>query len=114
LIFLSKGRGAGFGVKGGEKEQSNARETTELAPLLNLRYLAPFAFKLAYTRRIDTFSARDMPSDAIYLISDSGELRRIEHELCASDDILQELVAKHPDVLAGDQIDPGAPAVVVI
>jgi|SRR5882724_2232212 len=50
-----------------------------------------------------------MPRDAIYLISDSGELRRIEHELYASEDILQELVAKHPDVLAGDQIDPDAP-----
>jgi len=50
-----------------------------------------------------------MTSDAIYLISDSGELRRIEHQRYASEDILQELVAKHPDVLAGDQIDPEAP-----
>jgi len=50
-----------------------------------------------------------MPSDAIYLISDSGELRRIEHQLYASEDILQDLVAKHPEVLAGDQIDPAAP-----
>jgi hypothetical protein len=50
-----------------------------------------------------------MPGDAIYLLSDSGELRRIEHQLYASEDILQELVAKYPDVLAGDQIDPEAP-----
>jgi hypothetical protein len=50
-----------------------------------------------------------MPSDAIYLISDSGELRRIEHQLYANEDILQDLVAKHPEVLAGDQIDPAAP-----
>lgn len=50
-----------------------------------------------------------MPTDAIYLISDSGELRRIEHQLYASEDILQGLVAKHPEVLAGDQIDPAAP-----
>jgi hypothetical protein len=50
-----------------------------------------------------------MPSDAIYLISDSGELRRVEHQLYASEDILQERVAKHPEVLAGDQIDPDAP-----
>ena len=50
-----------------------------------------------------------MPSDAIYLISDSGELRRVEHQLYSSEDILQELVAKYPDVLPGDQIDPDAP-----
>jgi hypothetical protein len=47
--------------------------------------------------------------DAIFLVKDSGELQRVEHELYASEDILQALVAKHPDVLAGDQIDPEAP-----
>lgn len=52
---------------------------------------------------------RKCPNDAIYLVSDSGELQRIDHQLYASEDILQELVAKHPDVLAGDQIDPAAP-----
>lgn len=50
-----------------------------------------------------------MQGDAIYLISDAGELQRVEHQLYANEDILQELVAKHPDVLAGDQIDPEAP-----
>lgn len=50
-----------------------------------------------------------MSNDAIYLISDSGELTQINHQLYASEDILQELVAKHPSVLAGDQIDPDAP-----
>ncbi len=50
-----------------------------------------------------------MPSDAIFLVSDSGELHRVEHQLYASEDILQQLVAKHPEILAGDQIDPEAP-----
>jgi hypothetical protein len=50
-----------------------------------------------------------MASDAIYLISDSGELRRVEHQRYANEDILQELIAKHPDLLAGDQIDADAP-----
>lgn len=50
-----------------------------------------------------------MSSDAIYLVSDSGELQRVEHQLYASEVVLQELVAKHPELLAGDQIDPQAP-----
>jgi hypothetical protein len=50
-----------------------------------------------------------MPNDAIFLVSDSGQLQRVDHQLYASEDILQELVAKHPEILAGDQIDPEAP-----
>jgi hypothetical protein len=50
-----------------------------------------------------------MRGDAIFLVSDSGELQRVEHQLYASEDVLQALVAKHPEVLAGDQIDPSAP-----
>src|SRR5437870_3409742 len=50
-----------------------------------------------------------MTNDAIYLVSDSGDLRRIEHQLYATEDVLQDLVARHPDILAGDQIDPAAP-----
>jgi len=50
-----------------------------------------------------------MSNDAIFLVSDSGQLQRVEHQLYASEDILQQLVAQHPEVLAGDQIDPAAP-----
>jgi hypothetical protein len=50
-----------------------------------------------------------MSNDAIFLISEAGELQRVDYQLYASEDILQELVAKHPEVLAGDQIDPDAP-----
>jgi hypothetical protein len=50
-----------------------------------------------------------MTNDAIFLISDSGQLQRVEHQLYTSEDILQELVAKHPEVLAGDQMDPIEP-----
>jgi hypothetical protein len=49
-----------------------------------------------------------MLNDAIFLVSDNKQLQRVEHQLYASEDILQELVAKHPDILAGDQIDPEA------
>jgi hypothetical protein len=50
-----------------------------------------------------------MGNDAIYLISDSGELRRVEHQRYGNEDILQELIAKHPDLLASDQIDADTP-----
>ncbi len=50
-----------------------------------------------------------MSSDAIYLVSDSGELQRVEHQLYQTEDVLQQLVAKHPELIAGDQIDPEAP-----
>jgi hypothetical protein len=50
-----------------------------------------------------------MSNDAIYLISDSGDLQRVEHQFYSSEDILQQLVAKHPEILAGEQIDPTAP-----
>jgi hypothetical protein len=50
-----------------------------------------------------------MPNDAIFLVSDSGELRRVEHQLYSSEDVLQQLIARYPEVLAGDQIDSAAP-----
>jgi hypothetical protein len=50
-----------------------------------------------------------MANDAIFLVSDSGQLQRVEHQLYSSEDVLQELVAKYPQVLAGDQIDPNLP-----
>jgi hypothetical protein len=50
-----------------------------------------------------------MSSDAIYLVNDSGELQRVEYQFYASEDVLQQLVAKHPELIAGDQIDPDAP-----
>lgn len=50
-----------------------------------------------------------MRGDAIFLVSDAGALQRVEHQLYASEDILQDLVGKYPELLAGDQIDPDAP-----
>lgn len=47
--------------------------------------------------------------DSIYLISDTGDLQRVEHALYESEDLLQQLIATHPELLAGDQIDPDAP-----
>ncbi len=45
-----------------------------------------------------------MSSDAIYLVSDSGELQRVEHQFYATEDVLQQLVAKHPELIAGGSI----------
>ena len=50
-----------------------------------------------------------MPKDAIFLISNSDQLQRIEHSFYANEDRLQELIEKHPELLAGDQIDPESP-----
>ena len=50
-----------------------------------------------------------MPSDSIYLVTDEGKLQRIEHQLYASEELLQKLISTHPEILAGDQIDPENP-----
>ena len=50
-----------------------------------------------------------MPKDSIYLISDSGKLEKMEHQLYANEDLLQQLIANHPELLTSDQIDPESP-----
>jgi hypothetical protein len=45
----------------------------------------------------------------IYLIQDSSRLVKLSEEAYDSEDFLQRLLAKYPDILAGDQIDPAAP-----
>jgi hypothetical protein len=42
--------------------------------------------------------------DTIYLITDSGELEKVPRVHYDSEDLLQSLIEKHPEVLAGDQI----------
>ncbi len=44
-------------------------------------------------------------SDAIFLLGDSGELVEMREEYYDSESTLQELLARHPDLLAGDQMD---------
>jgi len=45
----------------------------------------------------------------VYLIQDDDRLVELREEACLSEDLLQQLLAKHPNLLAGDQMDPVAP-----
>ena len=45
----------------------------------------------------------------IYLLNDDGELVGMEETPYASEDLLQQLLAKYPSLLAGDQIDSSSP-----
>jgi hypothetical protein len=46
---------------------------------------------------------------SIYLIQDSGQLVEMAEQAYDSEDLLQELLAKYPNLLAGDQIDSAEP-----
>lgn len=48
-------------------------------------------------------------SGGIYLIQDDGGLVEMTEQEYASEDLLQELLAQHPNLLAGDQISSGEP-----
>jgi hypothetical protein len=45
----------------------------------------------------------------IFLLDPAGELTEMAETAFAAELDLQQLLARHPDLLAGDQIDPGAP-----
>ncbi|MDP9380545.1 MAG: hypothetical protein M3Q29_10445 [Chloroflexota bacterium] len=45
----------------------------------------------------------------IYLVQDNGELLTMEEEGYATEDLLQELLAKYPALLAGEQMDSSSP-----
>ncbi len=45
----------------------------------------------------------------IYLVRGDGGLVAMTEEDYASEDLLQGLIAEHPDLLAGDQIDAKEP-----
>ncbi len=45
----------------------------------------------------------------IYLVEDNGTLRSLEEQLYDSEALLQTLLEKYPDLLAGDQIDESSP-----
>src|SRR4030042_4061388 len=48
-------------------------------------------------------------SDAIYLVDKSGGLVRLTKSQYDSEAMLQELLAKYPDLLSGEQINPASP-----
>jgi hypothetical protein len=45
----------------------------------------------------------------IYLLSDDGTLQSLREKAYANEDLLQSLLAKYPDLLAGEQIDESSP-----
>ena len=45
----------------------------------------------------------------IFLLHDAGGLRELVEETFSSEDVLQGLLAEHPDLLAGDQMDEQSP-----
>lgn len=48
-------------------------------------------------------------SGGIFLIQDGGELVEMKEQPYDTEDVLQELLAKYPNLLAGDQMDAAAP-----
>ncbi len=50
-----------------------------------------------------------MNDDSIYLLKDSGILEKVKKCSYDSEDLLQVLIEKYPDLLAGDQINPDEP-----
>lgn len=50
-----------------------------------------------------------MDNDAIFLLDPNGSLEKIPHKNYANEDILQGLIEKYPEILAGEQIDPDFP-----
>jgi hypothetical protein len=48
-------------------------------------------------------------SGHIFNIQNDGQLVKMNEEACPTEDVFQELLAKYPDLLAGDQIDSTAP-----
>ncbi len=50
-----------------------------------------------------------MSTDAIFLLGQDKKLERVPYSTYATEDLLQELIAEYPELLAGDQIDPEDP-----
>lgn len=48
-------------------------------------------------------------SDGIYIVRDDNSLVEMRSSAFESEDLLQELLATHPSLIAGDAIDPSNP-----
>lgn len=48
-------------------------------------------------------------SDVMFLLGSDGELERIRYSPYSAETVLQELIANHPELLAGEQINPDDP-----
>jgi hypothetical protein len=51
----------------------------------------------------------DNSDEVIFLVNDSGDLEKVPNRPYDSEDILQSLIEKYPELLAGDQINPDEP-----
>jgi hypothetical protein len=50
-----------------------------------------------------------MDDDSIYLLKDSGDLEKVRKQSYDSEELLQVLIEKYPELLAGEQINPDEP-----
>ncbi|MHA2069072.1 MAG: hypothetical protein ACXABY_32315, partial [Candidatus Thorarchaeota archaeon] len=50
-----------------------------------------------------------MNDDSIYLLKDSGDLEKVRKQSYDSEELLQMLIEKYPELLAGEQINPDEP-----
>jgi len=58
---------------------------------------------------VERVERSDHMTGRIYLINDNSELMPMEETPYDSENLLQELIAKHPDILAGEQINSEKP-----
>src|SRR2546429_4272 len=47
--------------------------------------------------------------DSIFLIGTDSHIEQVPYRAYVSEDVLQDLIAKYPELLAGEQIDPDDP-----
>jgi hypothetical protein len=50
-----------------------------------------------------------MRNDTIFLVNSEGNLEKVPYRMYESEDLLQHLVERHPEILVGEQIDPDNP-----
>ena len=50
-----------------------------------------------------------MQDDSIYLLSDDGSLERVAATAYSAEKVLQEFIARYPELLAGEQMNPDDP-----
>ena len=48
-------------------------------------------------------------TDNIFLIGKSGSLEKVPHQEYQSEDLLQNIVDRHPELIVGEQINPDDP-----
>ena len=52
-------------------------------------------------------------TDSIFLLGKSGNLERVPHQEYQSEDLLQDIVDRHPELIVGEQINPDDPPMLI-